>query len=172
MAESAVANPRPSGDGDELVGQGSPRVAQATNPMQGSETSGSDLAPRTASLRKDALAAEMAVHGLEESLRKLPESRRFSLAVIQGANSGEIFQISKPQMIIGRTEGDIIVPDIEASRQHAQIEVFGERVVLRDLNSTNGTYVDEEKIGATNLENHSEFRIGSTIFMLIITDQD
>src|SRR3989304_10073904 len=114
----------------------------------------------------------MAVHGLEKSLRKLPEGRRVSLAVIQGANSGEIFQISKPQMIIGRTEGDISVPDIEASRQHAQIEVFGERVVLRDLNSTNGTYVDEEKIGATNLENHSEFRIGSTIFMLIITDQD
>jgi pSer/pThr/pTyr-binding forkhead associated (FHA) protein len=42
--------------------------------------------------------------------------------------------------------------------------------VLHDLNSTNGTFVDEQKITSVTLENHSEFRIGSTTFMLIITD--
>jgi pSer/pThr/pTyr-binding forkhead associated (FHA) protein len=48
--------------------------------------------------------------------------------------------------------------------------VIGTSVVLRDLNSTNGTYVNEQKITAENLDNQSEFRIGSTIFMLIMTD--
>ena len=47
---------------------------------------------------------------------------------------------------------------------------MGDRVILRDLNSTNGTYVNEQKISTTTLENHSEFRIGTTIFMLIITE--
>jgi pSer/pThr/pTyr-binding forkhead associated (FHA) protein len=59
---------------------------------------------------------------------------------------------------------------LEASRTHAEIDVIGDRVVLHDLNSTNGTFVDEQKITSVTLENHSEFRIGSTTFMLIITD--
>lgn len=107
----------------------------------------------------------------DESL-SLPEYRKYSLAVIQGANSGEIFQISKPKMVIGRSDSDIVIKDLESSRQHAQLEVMGDRVILRDLNSTNGTWVDDERIANQTLENHSEFRIGTTVLMLIITELD
>lgn len=103
---------------------------------------------------------------------KMPDSRKISLAVISGSNSGEIHQINKPHMLIGRADADILISDLEASRNHARIEVMGDRVVIRDLNSTNGTFVNEQKISASNLENHSEFRIGTTVFMLIITDLD
>ncbi len=115
--------------------------------------------PKTSKLRKEML------DGL-----KLPETRKLSIAVISGNNAGEIFQISKPRMVIGRAEADILIQDLEASRTHAEIDVIGDRVVLHDLNSTNGTFVDEQKITSVTLENHSEFRIGSTVFMLIITD--
>jgi pSer/pThr/pTyr-binding forkhead associated (FHA) protein len=47
---------------------------------------------------------------------------------------------------------------------------MGDRVILRDLNSTNGTFVNEQRITTMNLENQQEFRIGTTVFMLIITD--
>lgn len=125
--------------------------------------------PRTAQVRRDAVLAEIMIRGNDNSLQ-LPEYRRYSLAVIQGYNSGEIFQISKPMMVIGRSDADIIVKDLEASRQHARIDVMGERVILRDLNSTNGTFVNEQKITTVSLENQQEFRIGTTVFMLIITD--
>jgi predicted Zn finger-like uncharacterized protein len=115
--------------------------------------------PKTSKLRKEML------EGL-----KLPETRKLSLAVISGNNAGEIYQISKPRMVIGRGEADILIQDLEASRTHAEIDVIGDRVVLHDLNSTNGTFVDEQKITSVSLENHNEFRIGSTVFMLIITD--
>jgi predicted Zn finger-like uncharacterized protein len=129
--------------------------------------------PKTAKVKRDALlnAAQQSPDAGAEYL-KMPENRKYSLALIQGQNSGEIFQISRPRMTIGRSEADIVIQDMEASRQHARIDIMGDRVVLRDLNSTNGTYVDDEKIATYNLENHSEFRIGTTVLMLIITDLD
>jgi predicted Zn finger-like uncharacterized protein len=130
--------------------------SSATDPA---DTAVTGESPKTSQLRKEML------EGL-----KLPETRKLSIAVISGSNAGEIYQISKPRMVIGRGEADILIQDLEASRTHAEIDVIGDRVVLHDLNSTNGTFVDEQKITSVTLENHSEFRIGSTVFMLIITD--
>ena len=128
--------------------------------------------PKTTKVRRDTLtgAGEATGAGPAENSLKLPDYRKISLAVISGSNSGEIYQINKPRMVMGRGDADILVKDPEASRSHARIDVLGDRVILRDLNSTNGTYVNEQKITSTTLENHSEFRIGMTIFMLIITE--
>lgn len=136
-----------------------PQAAPAESSTDPADTAVTGESPKTSKLRKEML------DGL-----KLPETRKLSIAVISGNNAGEIYQISKPRMVIGRGEADILIQDLEASRTHAEIDVIGDRVVLHDLNSTNGTFVDEQKITSVTLENHSEFRIGSTTFMLIITD--
>ena len=142
-------------------------AAVVTQPATEEELSG----PRTAQVNREAALAEMMAEGHDDYL-KMSEGRRFSLAVIQGYNAGEIFQINKGKMLIGRSDADIVVKDLEASRQHARIDIMGDRVVLRDLNSTNGTFVNEQRINTVNLENQQEFRIGTTILMLIITDLD
>lgn len=127
--------------------------------------------PKTSKVRRDSLMGATDPTGASaENFLKLPDYRKISLAVISGSNSGEIYQINKPRMVLGRTDAEIVVKDPEASRAHARIDVMGDRVILRDLNSTNGTFVNEQKISTTTLENHSEFRIGTTIFMLIITE--
>jgi len=136
------------------------------------QAAGSAKAPSTARFQRDGLVAEAMARDVEESAMKMPEARRFSIAVIQGNNAGEIFNIPKPRVVLGRSDADIIVDDIEASRQHARVDIMGDRVILRDLASTNGTFVNEQKISVTTLENQSEFRIGTTILMLIITDLD
>jgi predicted Zn finger-like uncharacterized protein len=141
------------------------KPALVTQPMTEEEMQG----PRTASVNRESMMAE-AMAGEHDEYLKMPESRRFSLAVIQGFNAGEIFSITKPKMLIGRSDADIIVKDLEASRQHARLEVMGDRVILRDLSSTNGTFVNEQRITTMALENQQEFRIGTTILMLIITD--
>ena len=142
-----------------------PKPAVVTQPMHEEDID----APRTAAVDRNAALAEV-MSGASEEYLKISEFRRFSLAVIQGFNAGEIYSINKPKMLIGRSDADIIVKDLEASRQHARIDVVGDRVILRDLNSTNGTFVNEQRISTVNLENQQEFRIGTTILMLIITD--
>lgn len=105
-------------------------------------------------------------------LLQLPTDRRFSLAVIQGAATGQIFQISKTRTVIGRSGTDINLEDPEASRQHAALEIVGEIAVLRDLGSTNGTWIELDRIEQHQLANQQEFRIGSHVLMFIVTEVD
>ena len=60
--------------------------------------------------------------------------------------------------------------DPEASRQHAALEILGETAVLRDLGSTNGTFIDIDRIEQHQLTNQMEFRIGSHVLMFIVTE--
>jgi predicted Zn finger-like uncharacterized protein len=101
---------------------------------------------------------------------ELPKDKRFSLAVIQGGATGQIFQINKTRTTIGRTGADINIEDPEASRQHAVVEILGETAILRDLGSTNGTFIDIDRIDQQILTNQMEFRIGSHVLMFIVTD--
>jgi predicted Zn finger-like uncharacterized protein len=103
---------------------------------------------------------------------ELPKDKRFSLAVIQGAATGQIFQIGKTRTTLGRSGADINLDDPEASRQHAVVEIIGETAIVRDLGSTNGTFVDMDRIEQHALSNHMEFRIGSHVLMFIVTDVD
>ena len=74
-------------------------------------------------------------------------------------------------MTIGRSGADFTLNDTEASRQHAALEIRGDIVLLNDLRSTNGTLVDGRKITEpTELQDKSEFQIGGTTLMLIVTD--
>jgi predicted Zn finger-like uncharacterized protein len=103
-------------------------------------------------------------------LLELPKDKRFSLAVIQGAATGHIHQITKTRTMIGRAGADINLDDPECSRQHAVLEILGETAILRDLDSTNGTYIDIDRIQQQVLNNQMEFRIGSHVLMFIVTD--
>jgi predicted Zn finger-like uncharacterized protein len=105
-------------------------------------------------------------------LLQLPTDRRFSLAVIQGAATGQIFQITKTRTVIGRSGTDINLDDPEASRQHAALEIVGDIAVLRDLGSTNGTWIELDRIEQHQLTNQQEFRIGSHVLMFIVTEVD
>ena len=101
---------------------------------------------------------------------ELPKDKRYSLAVIQGSGTGQIHQINKTRTIIGRTGADLNLDDAEASRQHAAVEILGENAILRDLGSTNGTFIELDRIQQHVLNNHMEFRIGSHVLMFIVTD--
>jgi predicted Zn finger-like uncharacterized protein len=101
---------------------------------------------------------------------ELPKDKRFSLAIIQGAATGQIFPITKTRTTMGRSGADINLDDPEASRQHAMLEIIGDHAIVRDLGSTNGTFVDLERIEQQVLNNHMEFRIGSHVLMFIVTD--
>ena len=110
--------------------------------------------------------------GLEKAIVDLPKDKRFSLAVIQGPATGHIHPVLKARTTIGRSGADINIEDPEASRQHASLEILGDHAILRDLGSTNGTYVEADRIEQQVLNNQMEFRIGSHVLMFIVTEVD
>jgi pSer/pThr/pTyr-binding forkhead associated (FHA) protein len=107
----------------------------------------------------------------EESL-ELPKDKKYSLAVLQGKASGQIFPITKSRITLGRSGVDVLLDDPECSRKHAVIEIHGARITINDLGSTNGTFVDGKRIDKADLDKHTEFRIGEHVMMLIITDRE
>jgi general secretion pathway protein A len=69
--------------------------------------------------------------------------------------------LSRERMRIGREQGqDIRLEDRRASRQHAQILYLFGCFFLQDLNSTNGTYVNGQRVGWHALSNNDRVRIG------------
>ena len=103
---------------------------------------------------------------------QMPAGKRLSLAIIDGPDAGKVFRMEKPRVTIGRQGADLTLNDTDASRQHAAVEVRDTDYSLHDLQSTNGTLVNGEKIDGTyELQNHSEFQVGSSTLMLIVTDE-
>jgi predicted Zn finger-like uncharacterized protein len=102
---------------------------------------------------------------------QMPQGKRLSLAVINGPDAGSVYRIEKPRVIIGRTGSDLALNDSEISRNHAAVEIRDTQFFVEDLKSTNGTLVEGQKIAApTELQNHSEFQVGGSTLMLIVTE--
>jgi predicted Zn finger-like uncharacterized protein len=137
------------------------------------ETAPAQEAPGDRTTRLDVDASLLPAHASvpEGGLQLLP-GRRLSLAVLQGKDTGRIFKVERPSVVIGRGESEISLDDPEVSRQHARLEVHGANVFVRDLGSTNGVFVDEVKVAEAELANHSEFRVGGTHLMLIVTEEE
>ena len=107
----------------------------------------------------------------ESTPLQLPAGKRLSLAILAGPDAGSVFRIEKPRVTIGRSNADLTLNDTEASRQHAAVEVRDTSYTLTDLGSTNGTLYDGQKIdGFIELSDKSEFQVGATTLMLIVTD--
>ncbi len=87
------------------------------------------------------------------------------IRVKTGPHSGELFQIGDAPLVVGRDDqADIQVLDQGVSRRHSEIFRLGEMYFIRDLESRNGTFVNEERISEELLRDGDEIRIGSTIF--------
>jgi pSer/pThr/pTyr-binding forkhead associated (FHA) protein len=57
-------------------------------------------------------------------------------------------EVTKERFILGRskTQADLVLDDANVSRQHAAIERVGDQWFLADLGSTNGCYVDGQRV--------------------------
>lgn len=101
----------------------------------------------------------------------LPVDQTITLSVISGASKGLSEALAKPRTVIGRKGGggDLELDDPEVSRWHCVVEVKSDIVHLRDLDSTNGTFVEGERVRAAELQHLSEFRVGSTLVLVTIT---
>jgi pSer/pThr/pTyr-binding forkhead associated (FHA) protein len=82
-------------------------------------------------------------------------------------SSGQSYVLQDGATIGRSLEATITLQDSKASRLHAQFRIRGETVMMRDLNSTNGTYVNQIRITAPiTLKAKDHIRIGDTKLML------
>lgn len=108
----------------------------------------------------------------EEQPPQFPRGKRFSLAIIDGPDAGSVFRLEKPRVVVGRAGADIVVNDTEVSRQHAAVEIRESAYTLIDLGSTNGTLYEGNKVDQpTEMQDKSEFIVGGTTLMLIVTEE-
>lgn len=86
------------------------------------------------------------------------------LLVTEGALTGTRIQLGTSPVTIGRAEDStLVVADDFVSTRHARFSPRGEQWLVEDLGSTNGTYLDREKVtGPTLVPTGVPVRIGKT----------
>jgi diguanylate cyclase (GGDEF)-like protein len=91
---------------------------------------------------------------------------RAYLVVLAGTSVGEMYKIESEQTIIGRGQkAQIRLLDDGISREHAQLVVQGDRVILEDMGSTNGTYCNGLKVDRKELVDGDKILVGSTTIL-------
>ena len=71
----------------------------------------------------------------------------YVLEILDGDRAGEVLPVSDRTLRIGRKpSNDVVLNDEKASGVHAEVVLEGDRHVLRDLGSTNGTFLDGKRV--------------------------
>lgn len=94
---------------------------------------------------------------------------------------GEVLLLRTPDLTVGRApENGLCLPEVEVSRHHARIELVGQEdlppvVLISDLGSTNGTYINGRRIltrsGPVSLQHGDVIRVGTHAFKLKYLDE-
>lgn len=85
---------------------------------------------------------------------------------------GKRHPLTKSRTVIGRgSDADITIADSGTSRKHVEILWDGERAMVRDLGSTNGSFLNGQKVGEATLAPDSTVRIGRTDIVFHVVPQ-
>lgn len=88
------------------------------------------------------------------------------LELLDSGDVSPIFDLDKHAVQIGRiADNDIVLPDPNVSRVHVRVERRDSSYFITDLSSTNGTWVNEQRVEARQLEENDVIRLGSTRFI-------
>ncbi len=79
---------------------------------------------------------------------------KYRLVMSTGPNPGKVFELNMDSMSIGReATNDIVIQDAELSRNHARLSRRGATFLLEDLGSTNGTFINRQRITSPRMLN-------------------
>jgi pSer/pThr/pTyr-binding forkhead associated (FHA) protein len=90
-----------------------------------------------------------------------------ALIVERGPRAGMTFILANGVTTVGRhPESDIFLDDVTVSRHHCRLSAAGDELTIEDSGSTNGTYVNDDRIDSASLAPGDEVLIGR--FHLIV----
>ena len=95
------------------------------------------------------------------------------LTAISGRLKGSVFAIDDLPVVIGReTTATLCIADASVSRRHSQIEKEDGHFVIADLESLNGTFVNDVPVKRRKLQHGDRVRIGDSQFIFLMHDAD
>ncbi|MBW1872585.1 MAG: FHA domain-containing protein [Deltaproteobacteria bacterium] len=96
-------------------------------------------------------------------------SKTFALKFISGKYQGGMFPLRpNREIVIGRSSDlDMVLVEDMVSRKHAKIVIGSSRVSIQDLGSTNGTFVNGEKVKKARIKEGDRILIGTSILKLV-----
>ena len=98
--------------------------------------------------------------------------KKVKLAVTKGRELGKEFVIDKGLLRIGsKKENDVVIADDTVSRHHAVIEEKKGQYIIRDLESTNGTFVNGLRVSEAFLNEGSIIKLGNTELRFIPVEE-
>jgi pSer/pThr/pTyr-binding forkhead associated (FHA) protein len=97
-----------------------------------------------------------------------PGTQELFLYAEHGPGTGQLLPIRQGTVILGRSSScDLRLPHASISRRHARLTRRGERLILEDLGSQNGTFVDDERVASPReLELGQRIHIGPAVLRL------
>lgn len=122
-------------------------------------------------MAKEKLEADKTEVADSDTLKiRLEEAKSSSpvLVVISGRPLGKSFFLTKDAMTLGRDlTADISIGETSISRKHTEFKITPDGIQAHDLGSTNGTFVNDQKIDKKLLEDGDLIRCGSTILKFL-----
>lgn len=103
--------------------------------------------------------------------KKPTGEKRGVLYFVAEKGDGEAIKLRRDATIFGREKGDIIVGDHEISSTHCQIQNISGVYHIFDMNSTNGTFVNNERIVKAKLNPGDVITVGQTSFRFMLEDE-
>lgn len=89
-----------------------------------------------------------------------------TLFVIRGVDQGSRFELTEPTVRLGRDPSSTIpLHDTEVSRHHAEMRWVDSEYAISDLNSSNGTFVNGQRIHRQQLASGDQLQVGSTLML-------
>jgi pSer/pThr/pTyr-binding forkhead associated (FHA) protein len=97
---------------------------------------------------------------------------KWALKVEQGKRKGMIIPVPKSPFLIGRNvECQLRPTNPYISERHCELLTEGDKLVIRDCNSTNGTFINSQLIqGQVELHESDQLKVGSLTFVVCLED--
>jgi pSer/pThr/pTyr-binding forkhead associated (FHA) protein len=104
-----------------------------------------------------------------EAVSETPERRLPHFVIVEGYGTGRVFPVTKETTTIGRDpNGDIVLPYSTVSWHHAAIATSGNKLVVRDLGSRNGTFVGIDRVTHHELVGGDILAIGDSVVLKLV----
>lgn len=93
---------------------------------------------------------------------------RYILRGVSGSTFGKVYAVAGTMVIGRQADCDIAIPAEEISRQHARLQASADGVIVEDLGSANGTFINDKRVQTGVLKPGEELRLDTVRFLLIM----